>query len=174
MAQRSSSDSIICSLNKKAMATIWFSTTQRIKTVTRSACANCVSILCRTSQFLAVEWGPGLGSARGRSSETTFVNKGLLKQCAKTTKLNTPSQVYCSLQEGGSYGRWRHQRCQTFRFAGESQCTTAFMERTERKAHGGSCKMMSERETRVRSRIQLCHFTPHEVFFSWAPPSLFF
>ena len=112
---------------------------------------------------------------RGRSSETTiFVNKGPLKQCAKAAKLNTPSQAYRSLQAEGSDGRRWHQRCQTFRFAGESQCTTAFMERVKRKARSGSYMVMSEWETLVRPRIQLCHFTPHEAFFSRAPPSLFF
>lgn len=38
----------------------------------------------------------------------------------------------------------------------------------------GATKMMSERETWARSRIQLCHFTPHEgfVFFFSLEPHL--
>lgn len=106
MAHRSSSESLICSLNKKEMPAILSPTTQHTKTVTRSARANRASILCRTSRLLAVEPGPGPGSAAEEEAlKQFFVNKGLLKQRANPMKLNTPSCVYCWLPGEGGYRR---------------------------------------------------------------------
>lgn len=161
MIQRSSSDTITYSLNKKAIPMIQFSTT------TRSACVDPATILCRASRFLC---------CRRRSSETIFVKKSLLRQRAKTMQLNTPARVMStagSMEKAATAdGDTRGAR----RFTLQVKASTPPHSWKGRKGNPkvGAAKWWLNKKLGWDSRIQLCHFTPHEVFFSQAPPSLFF
>lgn len=81
---------------------------------------------------------------RGRNSPPHFVNKGRLKQRAKT-KLNTPSRVYCWLRGESSYVWQWHQRCQTFHFAGESWCNTRPWKERKGKHTVGAVRWVNEK-----------------------------